>query len=127
MSVPGEVLFLDDDDDLRETVADALTGVGVPSFTVGTFAELRQHADRALSCRLAILDVNLGTSQTGVDAYEWLRRLGFRGMVVFLTGHAKDYPAVAAASRIGDARVVEKPISLATLRTLVEEGSRASA
>jgi DNA-binding NtrC family response regulator len=119
--VPAQVLFLDDDDDLRLTVGEILSSMGVPSLTVGTVDELRREESRALECRLAILDVNLGTAESGVDAYAWLRRIGFTGQVVFLTGHAKQYPAVAAASRIGDARVIEKPISLASLKDLVNE------
>jgi FixJ family two-component response regulator len=113
--------LLDDDDDLRLIMGEILSSMGVSSLTVGTVDDLRREEARALRCRLAILDVNLGTAETGIDAYAWLRHLGFAGEIVFLTGHAKQYPAVAAASRSGDARVLEKPISLASLRELVKE------
>ena len=57
---------------------------------------------------------------SGLDAYLWLRKHGFHGRIVFLTGHAGSHPLVVEASRLGDADVVAKPISAEVLRSLLE-------
>ncbi len=130
MSSTG-VLFLDDDDDLRETFTDLVGTVFERScFGCRSYEELLALGDQALSCGVAILDINLGPEvRSGLDAYVWLRKQGFEGRIVFLTGHASSHPLVVEASRLGDADVVAKPISAGVLRSLLEvrrvpEGAR---
>jgi FixJ family two-component response regulator len=117
------VLFLDDDDDLRDTFADiARDSFDAECLAVGSYEELLAHGDEALSCALAILDVNLGPDvPSGLDAYHWLRHEGFLGPIAFLTGHAGSHPLVAQAQRIGDALVMTKPASMATLGSVLGE------
>ncbi len=86
-----------------------------------SFAELVESREAVLACELAVLDVNLGAGQpSGLDAYEWLKREGFAGRVVFLTGHAPSHPLVQRAHRLGDARVFAKPITSEELRSLID-------
>jgi FixJ family two-component response regulator len=115
------VLFLDDDDDLRDTFADIVRGTFKSDcLALGSYAELVAARSEALDCALAIVDVNLGAGvPSGIDAYRWLRHEGFLGPVVFLTGHATSHPLVAEAHRIGDAFVVAKPASIATLGSML--------
>ena len=115
------VLFLDDDDDLRDTfvefIAESFDG---ECLALRSYEELVAHRAQALSCDLAILDVNLGADvRSGIDGYRWLRGEGFRGPIVFLTGHANSHPLVADVRRIGDAIVVTKPASMATLGSVL--------
>jgi DNA-binding NtrC family response regulator len=116
------VLVLDDDTDLRDTLGEVIADLCHRScLSAGSFAELVALGGRALGCRLAILDVNLGPDQpSGVDACEWLLEHGFEGRIVFLTGHARTHPAVLRASRVRAASVHQKPISIEALRALVE-------
>ena len=58
---------------------------------------------------------------SGLDAYGWLRKHGFDGRIVFLTGHAASHPLVVEAKRLGDAEVVGKPVSLDTLTSMLED------
>jgi DNA-binding NtrC family response regulator len=117
------VLLLDDDPDLRDTLGEFITGVcHHPCLLAGSYDDLVALDKRALGCKLAILDVNLGPDRpSGVDACEWLLARGFEGRIVFLTGHAGTHPAVARASRIGRASVHQKPLSMDEIRSLVEE------
>ena len=116
----GSVLLLDDDDDLREAIADLLGLFGARCVAMPSLRALVDAQAAALGCTLAILDVNLGDGQpSGVEAYEWLRGQGFAGRIVFLTGHAASHPAVARAARLG-VRVLAKPIESSELRALVE-------
>src|SRR3954466_1526166 len=116
--MPDEtVLLLDDDDDLRETLTEVMeNGFGRACVGVRSVAELMQRRQDVLACHRAVLDVNLGPGvPSGLDAYRWLRSEGFTGPIVFLTGHAGTHPLVAEAQRIGSARLVGKPASMAAI------------
>jgi FixJ family two-component response regulator len=116
------VLFLDDDQDLRDTFSDLVRTVfDRECHGLGSCRELIALGDRALACDVAILDINLGPEvASGLDAYAWLRRRGFRGRIVFLTGHANSHPLVVQASHLGDAEVIAKPVSFEALSSLLE-------
>jgi FixJ family two-component response regulator len=117
----GSVLFLEDDGDLQAAVSEVVAAmfdrrcVGIRSYR-----ELVARGEEALGCEVALLDINLGPkSASGLDAYRWLRREGFSGRIVFLSGHASSHPLVLEASRIGDARVLAKPIDATALQEVI--------
>ena len=117
------VLFLDDDDDLREVMTDLLSALRHDTLGARSLDELREHDGRVLDCQLAILDINLGAGvPSGVDAYRWLRERGLVSPVVFLTGHGRSSPLLAETLRLGpEVRILEKPVSLAQLQALLGE------
>jgi FixJ family two-component response regulator len=118
----GSVLFVEDNDDLREMFVD-LMAVTLARRCVGvnSYGELVGLGEEALKCEVAILDINLGPDRpSGIEAYAWLRHQGYTGRIVFLTGHASNHPLVVEASLIGDAEVFSKPIEPARLRSIVE-------
>jgi FixJ family two-component response regulator len=116
------VLFIDDDEDLRDTFTDLVRTVfDRECHGLRSFRDLVALGDPALGCGVAILDINLGPqAPSGLDAYGWLRKHGFSGRIVFLTGHANSHPLVVEASRLGDAEVVAKPVSFDALSSLLE-------
>ncbi len=118
----GAVLLLDDDDDLRESLAELVLTLGAPRcLALAGVAELVARRDDAVGCALAVLDLNLGPSQpSGLDAYAWLRRERFTGAIVFLTGHARGHPLVTRAEALRDARLYRKPIEIAELREILD-------
>ena len=120
------VLFLEDNDDLRQTFVELITilherrCVGVSSYD-----EVVALGPKVLACDAAILDINLGPNEpSGIDAYKWLRDTGYPGRVIFLTGHASTHPLVIEAARIGDAEVLSKPIDPDQIESIVEEAHR---
>jgi FixJ family two-component response regulator len=118
-SLEPTVLLVDDDADLRDTMTDlfALRGLG-RCLGVGSLAEAKAQAAQVERCSLAILDINLGEgAPSGVDVYDWLVQLGFRGQIVFLTGYGADDPRVEEANRIG-LQILTKPISVNLLCSL---------
>jgi FixJ family two-component response regulator len=123
MSHLSDVLFLDDDEDLRTTFADLVhTIFDRDCHGIRSYGDLIDLGDRALHCGVAILDINLGPQvPSGLDAYGWLRKHGFHGRIVFLTGHAASHPLVVEAKRLGDAEVVGKPVSLDRLTSMLED------
>jgi FixJ family two-component response regulator len=123
------VLFVDDDSSLREALAELLpTAYGVEIVCAGSLRELAALRRTALACDLAILDVNMGAGEpSGLEVRKWLLDAGFKGKVVFLTGHAKDHPLVDQAVHLGGAAVYEKPIGVLTLIKLIEESRAARA
>jgi len=115
-------LFVEDNDDLREMFAElAALLLGRRSVGVGSYEGLVALGDTALGCAVAILDINLGQNRrSGIDAYAWLREKGYKGRIVFLTGHAANDPLVVEAKRIGDAEIFTKPIEPDLLRYVIE-------
>lgn len=120
--VVRSMLVVDDDEDLRELMKEITSSMGVEEHVVaGGLRELEGQREAALRCALAILDVNLGPgAPTGVDVHHWLRREGFDGRIVFLTGHAEHDPRVRAAAEIPGTRVLRKPIGMADLAKVLE-------
>jgi FixJ family two-component response regulator len=116
-----DVLFVEDNDDLRELVVELVTVVlDRRCVGVGTFEEVVALGDEALGCAVAILDINLGPDRkSGIDAYTWLRSNGYTGRIVFLTGHADTHPLVVEAQRLGDVEILSKPIEPDCLLSIV--------
>lgn len=116
------VLFLDDDNDLREVVVELTRASDVNCEAVASVVEMQAAVQRSREAfELAILDINLGPGQpSGVDAYRWLLQQGFTGRIAFLTGHAHSHPLVAEALRVGDAVVHEKPMTVASFRAMLK-------
>jgi FixJ family two-component response regulator len=118
----GFVLYVEDNDDLREVVVELVTVVLERRCVgVSSYEQLVGLGEEALGCTVAILDINLGPNRrSGIDAYTWLRDKGYTGRIVFLTGHASTHPLVVEAKRIGDAEIFSKPTDLDRLRSIVE-------
>ena len=112
------VIFLDDDEDLRDVFTELLTVMGVSVEAVGSVSELEAVVSaRGSGFDLAILDVNLGpAAPSGVDAYRWLKEHEFAGRVVFLTGHGRSQALEGAR----DVKVLGKPISATELRAILQ-------
>ena len=118
----GFVLYVEDDEDLREAVVELVTAVLQRRCVgVGSYQDLEALGDGVLSCSVAILDISLGANRkSGIDAYAWLRKHGYTGRVVFLTGHANMHPLVVEAHRVGEAEIFCKPVDPDLIRSIVE-------
>ena len=123
MGDASDVLFVDDDEDLRATFTDLVRTIfDRECHGVASYREMLALGERALRCGVAILDINLGPQDSsGLESYVWLRTHGFRGRIIFLTGHAATHPLVVQARRLGDAEVVSKPVNLLALTSLLED------
>jgi two-component system response regulator ChvI len=81
------VVFVEDDDDFREALADQLSDLG---FAIRAFADgaaLLGSLDTAIEADVILLDWSLPNT-SGIDLLTRLRRRGINVPVVFLTGHA---------------------------------------
>jgi DNA-binding NtrC family response regulator len=108
----ASVFYLDDDRDLLQVMA-TLVKLKTQRECLGltTLAEMREHRAEVLGTVLAILDINLGANQpSGLDAWGWLRAEGYKGKIVFLTGHGAAHPLVARAEQMGEVHVYQKPL-----------------
>jgi DNA-binding NtrC family response regulator len=116
------VLFVDDDDDLREVMQASLRALGVHGVVAAaSLREVEQQRDEALTCQVAVVDINLGTNEPGgLDVYNWLSREGFAGSTVFLTGHGSNDPRVREAASLAGSRIASKPITVSELRRLLD-------
>ena len=119
------IIILDDDEDLRQLLAELVEEIGCTcAVCAGTVGDLQRHAAEALSCDMALLDVNLGPGvPSGVDAYGWLRQQGFRGEIIFFTGHARSYPLLTEALAAPNVRLMAKPVDYEALEALLAGGA----
>jgi len=117
----AQVIFLDDNEDLRELLPVLLqTALEVECKCFASLAELEGDAEEALHAKVAILDINLGSDASdGVDALRWLRAHKFKGKIVFFTGHARTNPHVEQAEKSG-IEILEKPLHADRLISFVE-------
>lgn len=89
MTTTKKILIVDDDDTLRETLKDQFSlheeyiVTDVANATAGVKAVKADHAD------IVILDVNL-PDMDGREACKLMRRNGYKGPVIMLTGQSSD-------------------------------------
>jgi DNA-binding NtrC family response regulator len=118
------VLLVDDDDDLRAAMQEALHRIGVRRLIeAGSLRDVDDQREEVLACQLAIIDINLGYGEpTGIDVFDWLERAGFAGRVVFVTGHGSQDPHVQQAAMLAHSKVASKPLTTAHLRDMIGVG-----
>jgi FixJ family two-component response regulator len=117
-----KVLVLDDDPDLLDSLSDTIRVLAHKTpVSARSYEDLVAQRDSALECSMALLDINLGMGKpSGLDAYDFLRREGFKGEITFLTGHARTHPVVAWAHSRGHAHILQKPLSADELLRAIE-------
>ena len=113
----GRVLVVEDDADLREVMAGALSGDG---HDVVEAADGRAALDAlaAQSFDLVLLDVGLGPGPDGVEVCRRLRGAGEAAHVVAVTARDGEADAVLALEAGAD-DYVTKPVGIAELRSRV--------
>ncbi|HYN39290.1 MAG TPA: response regulator, partial [Rhodospirillales bacterium] len=100
------VFIVDDDDDVRESLAALLD---VSGFVTATFATGGSFLSAMAACRrgCVLLDARL-PDMNGLEVMSTLSEIGVRLPVVMITAYA-DVPLAVAAMRAGAADFLEKP------------------
>ena len=113
MSNACRLLVVDDDHDLRETLAEQLRPSG--EFDVLTAATAGEASDlvRGERVDLAIMDVGL-PDMDGREAVRQMRRTGFRGPIIMLTAQGSDADTILGLESGANDYVV-KPFKFAVL------------
>jgi DNA-binding response OmpR family regulator len=116
-SLEGRVLVVEDDADLREVMAGALSGDG---HVVVEAADGRAALDALGAARfdLVLLDIGLGLGPDGVEVCRRLRDAGDDAHVVAVTARDGEADAVLALEAGAD-DYVTKPVGIAELRSRV--------
>ena len=104
---PPIVAIIDDDQDVREALADLLQSVGLQ---VLLFASVREFMDRAAPVRPSclVLDVRL-PGRSGLDFQKDLINERVSLPIVFISGHA-DIPMSVGAMKAGAIEFLTKPV-----------------
>lgn len=110
------VLIVDDEENVRLTLSQALEDLGMDPEAVGSGREALRRL-RGAEYDLALLDLKM-PGLSGIDVLRQLRREAPDLPVVILTAHGSIERAVQA-TRLGAADFIQKPISLEELRGLV--------
>ncbi|HVO59434.1 MAG TPA: sigma-54 dependent transcriptional regulator [Terriglobales bacterium] len=103
----GLVYVVDDDESVREGVADLVSSAGLAVRTASSGREfLAMERPDVPSC--LILDVNL-PELSGIELQQELARCGVQIPIIFLTGHG-DIPMTVRALKAGAADFLTKPV-----------------
>jgi len=115
------VFFLDDSQELLEVMkVFAETSCNSQAILASNFDDMFTQAEAILKCDMAFIDINLGIHQpSGVQAYRWMRSLGYNKAVFFLTGHSVDSEEAREALTFDKAKVLRKPIPAQDLIQLI--------
>jgi FixJ family two-component response regulator len=120
------VFVIDDDTDMRESLAFLLQSVGIATrvFSTATafLTEYRSDQPGCLVCDVRMPDMS------GLELYERLITAGLRIPVIFMTAYA-DVPMAVRALKSGAVEFVEKPFNAQTMleriqRALAEDRQR---
>ena len=118
MSGEAQVLIVDDDPQLRDSVTVLLATANI---SVNGFATAEAFLDTEPTQKAAclLLDVRL-PGMSGIELLNHLRDLGSRHVVVMITGHG-DVPMAVAAMRAGAFHFAEKPFDPDAFLNIVVE------
>lgn len=110
MNTPAEsqpiVIVIDDDNDVREAVADLLRSIGLQTKLFGSVREFLQWKRPDVPSCL-VLDVRL-PGLSGLDFQSKLNKADIQLLVVFMTGHG-DVPMTVRAMKGGAVDFLAKP------------------
>lgn len=117
------VLFLEDDIDLADSYREVLEVLLNKKVVLAhSLEELVSKRAQVFQCDIAFLDINLGVGRpNGLDAFEWLKKEKFQGLIYFLTGHAMSHPLVKRALEMGAREVLSKPMDIDEFFDMMEK------
>lgn len=116
--VPGGVLVVDDDEDMRETWVEILTGSGIPAEGASSAAEAEERQAH-LSPGVALVDQRLPDGP-GVELGSLLKSRDADLTVLLVTGYANLENAIAAVWQVDG--YLTKPVPPAELVRVVRSG-----
>ena len=107
------LLMVDDDDDLRETLAEQLSPYEEFSLLTGANANAAIQTAKSTQVDLLIMDVGL-PDMDGREAVKIMRKNGFKAPIIMLTGHDTDSDTILGLEA-GANDYVTKPFRFAVL------------
>ncbi len=117
--ISASLMVVDDDETVREVLAEYFELQGMVVLVAATAAEARAAVARHLPA-VVIMDLRLPDTE-GLSLLEGLRADDPDGAIILLTGHA-DVRTAVSAMQGGALDVMEKPVDLTTLRDAVSRG-----
>jgi two-component system, NtrC family, response regulator HydG len=114
--IKDPILIVDDDDNLRETMAEALASLPVEITTADSGQAAVEEIEKR-SFAVVVTDLVM-KDRDGFDVLEHSKQRHSAGRVIMLTGHGSREVAVDAMQK-GATYYIEKPVDLQELRTKV--------
>ena len=107
-----EILFVEDDDVVRENYTELLTDEGFQVYAVGDRHTALEHV-RQIMPALALLDISLGTERDGGFLLcSELRHLSSKLPIVFLTSHDEEVEMISGMRLGADDYIIKDPDKL---------------
>lgn len=115
-----DVVVVDDDEAVRTSIALMLQHLGCRVTALGSADALLKDAAALQPRQIILLDQNM-PAMSGTTALQMLRAAGISNLVYFLTGSLASTPIQNALKKDTACRALEKPLSLKTMRALIQE------
>ena len=109
-----KILLLDDNKELCMLMTTMFKELGNHEIRCfHSYADVTALKPQELNFDIAFLDVNLGVNvPTGIDVFDWIMKNGYKGRVVFFTGHARSYPLLKKSMEYPNIQLLEKPADI---------------
>lgn len=116
MDSPPKLLLVEDEPEIRATLADALKEAGYALSEVGSGQEAVALLDATTDIAGLVTDIRLGVGVSGWDVARHARERHPRLAVVYMTGDsAADWPSEGVPNSV----VVQKPFAVAQVVTAI--------
>lgn len=117
-----KILLLDDNKELCMLMTTMFMELGnhdVHCFH--SYSDVATLSPQQLNFDIAFLDVNLGVNApSGIEVFDWLIKNGFKGKVIFFTGHARSYPLLKKSMEYPNVQLLEKPADIEKIQAHLE-------
>lgn len=110
---PIELLIVEDDEGLRETLALEFADRGYRVSQAGTYKEAEAALRAGVRPRFAVLDLRIG-ADNGLDVLDLVREAAPQSRVVILTGYGS-LPTAVQAVKQGAVNYLAKPVTIERL------------
>ena len=120
---PGQILHVDDDESVRESVSGLLRSTGYRIISAATGIEAIQLVGEGLYPDILIVDFHLGSQMNGAEVAEQIRRtLSYALPIIILTGDVTNarFPRIVEALVWLTSKPLNPQLLLAALPNLVQ-------
>lgn len=118
-----KILLLDDNKELCTLMTAMFRELGDHDISCfNSYAEMVVLKSHQINFDIAFLDVNLGVNvPSGIDAFDWLINSGYKGRIIFFTGHARSYPLLKKSMEYPNVRLLEKPADIEKIQAQLDD------
>ncbi|HYG07997.1 MAG TPA: response regulator [Stenotrophomonas sp.] len=117
MTAPMRLLLVEDEEDLRELLADVMEGTGAEVRTAATASAAMELLESGYRCDVVFSDVHMPGPTSGADLAEYVARTLPQTAVILASGH----PRFQLQPLPAGTQFLQKPFRLAQFMELIQQ------